>query len=133
MGYIDGCMSMELNSNLLFTAAQIVAESNGFTLDKSLKHYAKSQEEFLQAVPFCWREVKLDGKWWLTDCGNLLIFKKDGQPCALKFSKEKNYEYIDPENFESEKITKKNASEFSDKAFYFYRPFPHKLNFFELF
>lgn len=118
---------MERN-NVLFSACQLVADANGFTLDKSLRHHTETLEDFLQAVPFCWRQVTLDHDWYKRDNGHLLVFKKGNiKPCALIFSGKNNYICVDPESLQSEKITSENANLFDMQAYYFYRSFPDKL------
>src|SRR5687768_1381543 len=96
--------------NILFSACELIADANGFILDKSLKHHAETLEDFLQAAPFCCRQVTLEPHWSKRDGGHLLAFKKENKtPCALIFSGQNHYVCIDPESFQSEKITAENV------------------------
>ena len=124
---------MEINKDL-YHACQIVAAESGITLSKSLLRHTKSFNDFLLAANFSSRAVVLESTWWEMDHGPLLAFrKKDNKATPLIFSRWGYYESVDPETYHYERITGNQAQDFESQAYYFYVPFPDKLNLSALF
>ena len=73
------------------------------------------------------REVRLtsEDRWWLGDSGAMLAFTRDeNRPVALLPSARGRYRAVDPSTGESTPVTSRTATQFSEDAWCFYRPFP---------
>ena len=70
------------------------------------------------------RKISLKGAWWETADQPLLGFYGESKkPVALINVSRTEYEFLDPETLEREKITSKNATQFHPSAFVFHVPF----------
>ncbi len=80
------------------------------------------------------RKIALKGKWWESaDLPLLGFYGKTEKPVALINISRTEFEFLDPETLQREKITPKNAAHFHPSAFVFHIPFMgEKITFFKL-
>ena len=80
------------------------------------------------------RKITLKGKWWETaDLPLLGFYGKEEKPVALINVSRTEFEFLDPETLQREKVTPVNATHFHPSAFVFHLPFTgEKITFFKL-
>ena len=80
------------------------------------------------------RKITLKGTWWETaDLPLLGFYGEREKPVALINVSRTEFESLDPETLQREKVTSKNATHFHPSAFVFYVPFMgEKITFFKL-
>ena len=82
-------------------------------------------EMYLQPHGLMWRRVELGGKWYRDSMGPILGFRKDNDnTVALLPGPLFGYYYRDPETGIKHRVSKKNASLFSNEGLCFYSPLP---------
>lgn len=73
------------------------------------------------------RNVRLKGRWWTRDMGLLLAFLEEGnKPVALLPRSAHSYEYYDPVEDRTVRITQEVAATLNPSAYVLYRSFPVK-------
>lgn len=91
-------------------------------IPKEITDLGQQIEYILRPSGMMKRRVELVGNWWKDGSGAILASKKNGEIVALIPGKWSGYYYYDKFG-KSVKINKKNAQEFSNDAFCFYRSF----------
>lgn len=73
------------------------------------------------------RNVRLKGKWWTRDMGFFLAFLEEGnKPVALLPRSAHSYEYYDPVEDRTVRVTQEVAATLNPSAYVLYRSFPAK-------
>lgn len=129
-GYINSTMndsSMSRNHSLLAACEQVAKAADiDFPLFTHKASYS-TLEKIAEYAQFRFRLVRLSAKWWETDNGPLLAFKKEGHlPCALIPNRNGQYQLIDPKNPVPQLMTPELAETLSEEAYFFYRTLPNK-------
>jgi NHLM bacteriocin system ABC transporter ATP-binding protein len=120
------------DGELLWLSCQQVAKYLGFTLIKPTHSLAqKTNHAFLLAMAktshFRIRTVVLNGAWWETDNGPLIVFDKITQkPYTLIPQKSGQYQVFYPETQQFKSFTPEFSEQLSPRAYSFYRIFPDK-------
>ncbi|MCC5832794.1 MAG: NHLP bacteriocin export ABC transporter permease/ATPase subunit [Chlamydiales bacterium] len=117
----------------LFNACRIVGSSSEilFRLPEKIPEKIEASQllcEIALASEVRYRQVKLSGRWWKKDCGNMVAFYgEDLKPVALITKKPGCYAIIDPTDGKKIKVDKKAAARLHENAYYFYPCFPNEL------
>jgi ABC-type bacteriocin/lantibiotic exporter with double-glycine peptidase domain len=72
------------------------------------------------------RSVRLTGKWYSEAVGPILAVGRGGAPVALMPNRVSGYHFIPVTGGKQVRVTSKNAGDFAENAFCFYRPLPQK-------
>ncbi|MEV6399709.1 NHLP bacteriocin export ABC transporter permease/ATPase subunit [Streptomyces sp. NPDC051907] len=114
-----------------FAVCQRVARAAGITLTEPSKSAPADDrvspvERIAVASRIRTRAVRLEGRWWRTDCGPLVGHRaKSGAPVALLWRRGR-YEAVNPVSGMRMRIGEDDAEEFEERAVMFYRPLPDK-------
>ncbi|WP_019503872.1 NHLP bacteriocin export ABC transporter permease/ATPase subunit [Pleurocapsa sp. PCC 7319] len=114
----------------LLVAAGAVGKVLGVTIrppsvSEDLDRVKEPLEAIARASRLRVRQVLLRDKWWLTDCGALVAYKKE-IPVALLPVKSDRYEMLDPTTQTRILVNKENAVTLNPMAYIFYRSLPDK-------
>lgn len=116
----------------LFLVCELVASAGKMALDHEVLGILKESRDPLglitRSANIRKRTVLLQGEWWRHDHGPLLGFLTElKRPIALLQPKPGQYEYVDPIEKTSFRVTQENQMQIEPMAFMFYRPLPGNL------
>ncbi|MCU0447640.1 MAG: NHLP bacteriocin export ABC transporter permease/ATPase subunit [Microscillaceae bacterium] len=114
--------------DMLFKAAQVVAAHQEIQLTPALNQNSPDAlGDIIRASRIRYREVKLDGYWFVSDAGALLGFWHETEtPIAIMPINQRDYEIYDPITQETIAVTPEVAQKVDKLAYTFYKPFPEK-------
>lgn len=95
---------------------------------EALSGAARSIEAIARASRVRHRQVLLRGKWWKSDCGVLLAYRKAGhKPVALLPCRRGGYEIVEPDTRGRVAVSRTTATELEPEATLFYPRLPDKV------
>lgn len=115
-----------LGTDSLLAAVRMVAEAAGIRVappSRGASGVVDPLTQIAQASGFRVRQVKLQGKWWKSDVGQLLCFR-EGRPLAVLRQRPGTYQAIDPEDPRPVAVTPAFAKTLDSDGVIFYRPLP---------
>ena len=113
-------------TDALLAAVRMVAEAAGIRVAPPSRNAGGVLDpltQIAQASGFRVRLVKLQGKWWKSDVGQLLAYR-EGRPLALLRQRPGRYLAIDPEDPRPIRVTPAFAKTLDSDGVIFYRPLP---------
>lgn len=116
------------SEDILFNACQVVANHSGIKLTPAYESSTSDPiGDIVRSSRIRYREVLLEGEWWLKDGGAFLGFMKEsGTPVAIMPLNSKKYEVYDAEQKTTFEVNERNADQIDKLAYTFYKPFPEK-------
>lgn len=123
----EGAWSASAGASPLFQACDAVARAEGLLLrpppQSEFASRVPSLDQILRANRLRKRQVALDGEWWSSDVGSLLVIRPDGTAAAV-LRRGRSYILYDPVRESTELLSAGRARLLQGTGFVFYDPLP---------